>query len=245
MFIKKYAINIDVDYLFELNPHYYAGKLGPYSAHFGALKAAFSNKFDEYDYVLFCDTDIIPKTDLTENIFKEYNGIEFGICEEWNQPEIRLTCSSDINNKNDEKWLKVLKEQLPSLNYPRNKNKLPRVFNSGVVLYSKMGREKAKKMFMDPKKYVDMVIHQLPSFYASDQPYLNIMMNHLNWEVMDYKWNSSVHYTPDTFGSNRPVTDLRTNDTNFVHIQLRGADHYDSDTINRIANLPVKEWNLP
>ena len=60
---------------------------------------------------------------------------------------------------------------------------------------------------------------------------------------MDYKWNSSVHYTPGTSGDNRPVTDLRDN-PNFVHIQLRGADNWNEDKIIRVTNLPVGDWKL-
>jgi len=59
---------------------------------------------------------------------------------------------------------------------------------------------------------------------------------------IDHKWNSFVHFigkeTP------RPVNDLRTENTNFVHIQLSGVDHFDRDKLWRITNLDEKEWKL-
>ena len=66
------------------------------------------------------------------------------------------------------------------------------------------------------------------------------------WKIMNYKWNSSVHFKPGTknlFGMGRPVIDLRNNH-NFVHIQLNGKNGFSKDKINRIVNLPVEDWVL-
>ena len=69
-------------------------------------------------------------------------------------------------------------------------------------------------------------------------------MESINYQLMDYKWNSPVYYVAGTSGINRPVHDLRTANTAFVHVQLNGKHHMDADTLHRITNLPVEDWNL-
>lgn len=248
--MKSYAERIGVEYLFEYNPKFF-NCYGQYSPHFGALKIFLSDQFKEYDNVLFCDTDVIPVKDLSINIFDQYSNYDLAIVEEWNQPEIRLQYPGQIDNKHDERWVSILEKEFGGFKYPRIYNDiydkhLPRVFNSGVVLYSKTGIEKLKNTYDVLNKYIDLMNkYGMPSFYSSDQPYINFLLEykHLNWITMDYRWNSSVHYTPGTIGDRRPITDLR-NDSHFVHIQLRGADHFDKEKTLRIANLTVSEWNL-
>ena len=85
---------------------------------------------------------------------------------------------------------------------------------------------------------------QLPSFYTCDQPYLHAMLEiaKMNWTTMDYKWNSSVHYQPGTKDP-RPVVDLRDN-ASFVHVQLAGANEFDSKKMHRVVNDSVNEWAI-
>jgi hypothetical protein len=40
------------------------------------------------------------------------------------------------------------------------------------------------------------------------------------------------------------VHDGRTDKTNFVHVQISGADNMDTDAHYRMVNLPVKDWNI-
>lgn len=248
--MKRYAESIGADYIYEDNPRFVTN-LGQYSPHFGAFKPIYDKRFEQYDYILFADTDVFPIQDLSVNIFQyavdTMPDFEIGICEEWQQPVMRkIHSSSPINNANDEKWVKLIESIWKGVSFPRTEDNLPRVFNSGVVLYSKSGVEKARDNFIPFIDYVRMIYQaNLPSFYASDQVYLHAMLEvcKFKWFVMDYKWNSSVHYMPGTSGPNRPVNDLR-NDPYFVHIQLGGADHFDEDTLLRITNLPVAEWNF-
>ena len=53
-----------------------------------------------------------------------------------------------------------------------------------------------------------------------------------------------MHYLPETSGPRRPVIDTRTENTKFVHIQLRGADDYNSDKLWKITNLKETEWEI-
>lgn len=246
--MKQYADRIGAEYVFEDNPQWQTS-LGKYSPHYGAFKPLFDKNYDEYDYILFADVDVFPVDDLQENVFEWfYNNpdIELGICEEWNQPDLRTKFSiAGINSRNDLLWANIVNQRF-SIDVPKTANGLLRVYNSGVVMYSKNGRVKAQEKFIPFKEYVSLINdNNLPSFYTCDQPYLHAMLEacDFNWTVMDYKWNSSVFYTPGTSGDKRPVTDLRDH-ASFVHVQLNGKLMMDSDKLWRVTNLPVKEWNL-
>lgn len=246
--MKKYAETIGSDYIYEDNPKFIT-TLGKYSPHYGAFKPILTNMSDGYDYILFADTDVFPVEHLSENIFEQfynYPKVEIGICEEWQQPEIRKKYPGPIDNINDEKWISWIQRKWASIKMPRTETGLPTVYNSGVVVYSALGIQRFKKSYLDFETYVRGILQSnLNDFYTGDQNYLNLMLQlgNFDYRVMDYKWNNSVHYTPGTSGTDRPVTDLRVN-PNFVHVQLRGADHFSAEKLSRIVNFPVTEWNL-
>jgi len=244
--MKVYADRIGADYLYEDNPRYQT-TLGQYSPHYGAFKPLFNSRFDDYDYILFADTDVWPVEHLEENIFEQFynTDTEIGVCEEWYQPQIRKKFNvGGINAANDNKWANLV-ESAYSIKVPRTEAGDVKVYNSGVVVYSKQGRLKAQQQFVQFKKYVNLIEKAgLPSFYTCDQPYLHAMLEHgnFNWITMDYKWNASVFYQPGTTGV-RPVMDMREN-ANFVHVQLNGKHHMSADVLWRIANLPVNDWKI-
>lgn len=260
--MKEYADAIGVDHVFELNPSWpeeariQRKNLGQYQPHFGAFKPLFDKAYDNYDYILFCDTDIIPITHSRErprrNIFADFMGrrhemtennqypVDIWISEEYMQPQIRTKHNiGGICNANDERWVKLI-ESTYQVKMPRTAGHLPKVFNSGVVMYSANARMQAQNNFVDFKKYVEMTKQNgLPSFYSCDQPYLHAMLEFckFNWEIMPYIWNSQLHHTPGTRGQEpRPISDYRTEQTQFVHMQLNGADHYSYEETKRIAN---------
>lgn len=245
--MKEYADRIGSDYIYEHEPKFVTN-LGRYSPHYGSFKPIYTESFHEYDYVMFADTDVFPVEGLEENIFEQFydTDYEIGICEEWNAPDARVKHTiGGINNYNDEQWVKLI-EDVFNVKMPRNEKGLPRVYNSGVVVYSNYGLLKAKYKFTKFEQYVTMVQTKgLPSFYTCDQPYLHAMLEigKFKWKTMDYKWNSSVHYKPGTKGPQRPVNDLRDN-ANLVHIQLGGADNLSESTLHRITNLPVDQWQI-
>lgn len=258
--MREYAEAIGVEYKFELNPSWPADcriqrkNIGQYQPHYGAFKPLFDKEFDNYDYILFCDTDIIPLTHSRskprKNIFAEFMGrrqvqatsggapVDLWISEEWMQPALRSKHNmGGINNKNDVRWSQLMKTQYGA-DIPVDDIKRPRVFNSGVVMYSAKARLDAQKYFPDFAEYCNFCRQSsLPAFYQGDQNYLNAMMTaHLNWEIMPYIWNSQMFYRPETSGENRPTSDYREDNTQFVHLQQRGADHWDKEKIIRTAN---------
>lgn len=244
--MKQYANRIGADYLFEHNPRFVTN-LGPYSPHYGAFKPVFNEKFHVYDNVLFADTDVFAVDGLTENIFENFNA-DIGICTEPLQPKIRVTIKSKIITKTmDEQWAKMVKSQW-HVEMPRTEEELLKVYNSGVVLYSNKGLLKAKERFVPFKQYVDLVksTKGLSSFYTCDQPYLHAMLKITNMDYVELSndWNALIHYLGDYTMKIKPVSDPRTKHTKFVHIQMRGADHYDAEKLWKITNLPVEEWGV-
>lgn len=241
--MKAYAEEIGAEYLFELNPKFRTD-LGKYSPHYGQFKVVYDSKFKIYDNILFADTDIFPVEKLNKNIFSDFAS-EVGICTEPYQPKARLKMKGSINSNNDERWAKAIEKKW-NKKMPRCEDGLLKVYNSGVVLYSKNGIEKMKKKLVDFKKYVNYIKScDLPVFYTCDQPYLHAMLQicELDYQEMDNGWNSYVHYILDE-NYNRKINDTRDKGTKFVHIQLRGADNFNEDILYRITNKPVEEWKI-
>jgi len=130
---------------------------------------------------------------------------------------------------------------------PRTTDGLLKVYNSGVVLYSKKGIEKMRSNFVPFEEYVSYInSKKMPSFYTCDQPYLHAMLKvaKLDYVELENGWNSYIHYIGDPKQNPRPVNDTRDKETKFVHVQIRGADHFDGKTLWRITNLPQNEWKL-
>lgn len=242
--MKEYADRIGAEYLFEHNPRFRTD-LGSYSAHYGQFKIVYDDFFAKYDKVLFADTDVFPIDGLVEDVFAGFEA-DLGICTEPYQPEARLTSTNHINSANDERWADAIWRSW-GVSLPRTEKNLLKVYNSGVVLYTKHGIAKMRDRFMDFGSYTNFVRSKgLPDFYASDQGYLHAMMGicSLDYIEMDNGWNSYVHYIGNPSQNPRPVNDMRNNNTKFVHVQLRGADHYDASKLWRVTNQPVNQWAL-
>lgn len=242
-FMSDYAESIGADYKFSLNPKWDSKCSIP--EYYNAFEPIFNPEYYEnYDNVLFCDLDIIPVDDMTENIFDQ-DIVDMGICREKHKEEIRQTTDSRINAKADEMWNNILVREFDT-EMPRNKKGQMKVFNTGVVLYTKAGMEKARKNWVPFQKYINKM-QGLNRFYSIDQNYLHAMMHigKMDYTEMDEGWNSYVHYHgPEGITGKRPVWDCRTKNTKFVHVQLRNADNQDYEWHRTIANRPVSEWDI-
>ena len=243
--MKRYAERIGADYLFEHNPKFVTN-LGRYSPHYGSFKPIYDKNFHKYDNVLFTDTDVFSVDGLEENIFENFNA-EIGICTEPFQPKQREKVPGMISKASDEKWGALMKSKWGK-EMPRTPEGLLKVYNSGVVMYSKKGLISAKEKFVPFKEYVDLITKGgVPSFYTADQNYLHAMLTvaDMDYVELDNGWNSYVHqYHADVSKQNISINDSRTKDTKFVHIQLRSADHWDAATQERITNLPQDKWRI-
>ena len=242
--MKRYAGRIGAEYKFELNPRFVTN-LGTYSPHYGSFKPIYDESFHEYDNILFTDTDVFSVEGLKENIFEGFTA-DIGICTEPYQPTYRASITGPICKAMDEKWAALMKTKYGVV-MPRTPEGLLKVYNSGVVMYSNKGLLNAKKNFIPFKEYVNLIkANGLSNFYTADQNYLHAMLEvaKMDYVELDSGWNSYVHYIGDANMKPRPVNDMRTETTKFVHIQLRAADHYDAEKLERITNLPIEEWRL-
>jgi hypothetical protein len=249
--MHEYAKQIGAKYIFEDNPRFLAWhfgiSLGGYSPHYGALKPVFDKSFDEYDNVLFVDTDVFPVDNMEENIFDSFTG-EIGICTEPEQPRIRHLSTGRITHDMDERWAAMVKEKYDT-DVPRVEEGIE-VFNTGMVLWSKSARKKARKLFQHPAHYVNNVRQaRLDNFYICDQPYIHAMMFVHNFDVqrMDNNWNSYIQFMK-VFDKNgeqvRYLNDWRTPESKFVHVQFAGADNLHGEELHRVVNLPRDKWDL-
>ena len=246
--MKEYADRIGAEHRFEHNPKWVTNlNLGKRTHYFGTFKPIYDESFHQYDNVLYTDIDIFAKDGLNENIFEGFNH-DIGYCEETFQPKYRVEHpSSQFSHTMDEKWAKLIENKW-NVKLPRNDEGLLKVYNAGLVLFSNKGMMKAKERWIPFRKYMDIVkqagnIHEV---YTSDQNYLHAMLNvmDMDWCELDTDWNCFVHYLGKGGQKNRPVNDMRTANTKFVHIMITATDHLDEQSLWRITNLPVKEWRL-
>lgn len=243
--MKAYADRIGAEYLFEHNPRFVTN-LGGYSPHYGSFKPIYDESFHKYDNVLFADTDVFAVDGLTESIFEGFDS-DMGICTEPFQPDQRARIPGPISGTNDEKWAAVIKSRW-GVEMPRTPDGLLKVYNSGVVMYSNKGLLAARERFVPFLEYVNLIRSKgISNFYTADQNYIHAMLTvaDMDYVELDAGWNSFVHaYHLDASKKATAINDSRTETTKFVHIQLRGADHWDAATQARITNLPQSEWNI-
>lgn len=239
--MKEYAERIGADYVFEENPCWRTD-LGRYSPHYGGFKPLYVEEYQEYNNVLYADADVFAVDGLEESIFDGFSH-DVGICEETFQPEYRGWMKGAICRANDERWTQAVDKKW-NVSLPRTPEGIPRVFNSGVVLWSNAGMAKARERFVPFKEFVDFVAQAgCPSFYGADQNYLNAMLEvcDFDWTIMDAGWNEFFHQVRYPDGSH-PLREVRNENTKFVHVQLRGADHWPSDKLWKATNRPLEEW---
>ncbi|KKM23112.1 hypothetical protein LCGC14_1618490 [marine sediment metagenome] len=245
--LKIYAERIGAEHVFEHNPRFITN-LGYYSPHYGAFKPAYTEKYHEYDNIMFADTDIFALDGITDNVFEEFQkfSADIGICTEPLQPILRSRTDSNIANAAYEKiWAAAIKNKW-NVDLPKNKEGLLKVYNSGIVLYSNNGLKTVRDKFKSFLEYIDLVKKsKLSIFYQGDQNYLHAMLFvcGVDYIELDNEWNRYITYA----GITKPKTkicDPRTENTKFVHIQMRGADHYNAEQLWRITNLPVEQWGL-
>jgi len=243
--MESYAKFIGSEYLFAKDPEFYGGPCSR-EKKYSALRPVYDDKFLEYDKVMYLDLDVFAVDGCKENIFEE--NIEFiGICPEPDQPELRtipgVAANKKINNKNDEVWARAVRDKY-GVDINRDEKNRPMVYNSGVVVFTREGLVKARQNFVQFNEHIKHLSSAgLKEFYLSDQTYYQTMLHvsGIPFTILDPKWNSQIHYRRD--GGLR-VHDCRTDKTNFVHVQISGADNMDTDAHYRMVNLPVKDWNI-
>lgn len=243
--MAEYAERIGADHKFFHNQEWYKGKIKGNYKYWGSLHPVLTEEFDEYDNVLFLDADIFAVDGLEENVFDGFDA-DLGMCTEPFQPKQRVITRGNITSKQDEKWAKMVKRKY-NLTMPRNEDNLLKVYNTGFIMYSREGRMKARKLFVNPNQYItECQSAGLIPFYSLDQNYLHAMsqLPEINFVEIDNDWNSYIHYTRDLLHPDRYLKDHRTPTSKFVHVQAGGMDSFSEERLHRIVNLPQSEWGF-
>lgn len=242
--MKAYAERIGADYVFETNVNF--AKSHGVRPHFGAFKPVYDDAIvNNYDAVMFADTDVFAVDGLTTSVFDEFyeGGVDIGICTEPLQPAIRYDSSvvTQVTQNTEEAFARMVLNSWGGT-LPRDDRGRLKVYNSGMVLYSKAGLKAAKRAFIPFSDYVTACsMNGLRGVYPLDQNYLHAMMFSKGMKVQEISngWNTLL--TQDTYDKPK-IYDSRTPDSKFVHVQFRSADNYDADMHYKFVNRPVDEW---
>lgn len=232
--MREYAKSIGAEYRVDINDNFFSGSHAQYSQ---ALRPIHDTEFHKYDNVLFCDMDIFTKA--TENIFEEPNQ-GFSMAEEIGQTVLREHATGPINGTQDKIWRQHMIE-LYNSKVPLDEKGRVITFNTGVVMYTQEALSLAKDNWIDYETYVKDC-RRFFKFYQIDQNYLNAMafMGPVKFTQLDGKWNSQLYYIGNKVP--RDILDNRTEETQFVHCQLRGRDSLTDDKIYDIMYKDVDNW---
>lgn len=243
--MKAYAERIGADYILDIDPNI-AGKLCDVPKYFEWLNPVLDDRFLKYDKVLTVDLDVFPVDGLAENIFELDTG-DVGVCVERFQGKSRASITiAGIDKANDEKWARDVNRKW-SAKFPRDADGHLKIYNAGVVVFSREGIMKAKK-WTPFQEYIDYIRScGLPRFYWVDQDYLHAMLccdKTIDYVEMPSDWNCQIHYIrgPLSLEYGR-VNDERSPNTKFVHVQMSGMK-WDEKGLYQIVNLPKNEWEF-
>lgn len=237
--MSEYANRIGAEYRFDEDPSFFEGFVEqPVS--YSALMPVFNEEFHQYDAVLVVDMDVYPVEGLTENIFDTDFG-EMAMCQEAHMPAMKKKYrpTGPRGYSAHVAWSDRMKD-LYGVDMPKNNDGLYKIFNSGVVLYSKEGVKKAKR-FTHPQKFVDQFKpHFNPVLFWRDQAYAHALFcaGGLDTRELDTSWNSLIQWMPNT--DPRKILDCRPKNAKFIHAQLNGAGNWSDEELWNLTNTPEK-----
>lgn len=187
-YFKKYAETHNADYYFFTDRFVNAT-----SNFFEVLRLYKDTIFDQYDKVLYVDVDVMPKK-MTQNIF-DVDVEDVAGWPEWRHPDVSVavnwTATTPIVNR--------FKHFNAQVTVPYSIPSNIRMINSGVMLWSKNARLKAREQFIDHEMWFNYKNSYLDpqwtnaghSSHCLDQPFLNAMFNKCNFNVVELpiEWN--------------------------------------------------------
>lgn len=250
--MKRYAERIGADYIFEHNPDFLRtffkaciksrqkaeGGHDEAVAYLGALKPLFAPEYDKYDTILFVDLDVFPSEHLYDSIFDELGDAEIGIVPEFYDHPMGDHLKDRIRD-----WESRLNRV--GIEFSQY-NDLPIALNSGVVLYSKQARLRARKEnWFDLPHYLELV-KGLDPYFFTDQPYLQYMFHNqeVDLKYLDQKWNGHMFTQMRGHEDGTIVEvehfDRRTPETNFTHFRCERPEQLTNDQILRIVH--TNDW---
>ena len=223
---KRYADNIGAEYVFRHNPNYISRSKW-YAFWYNQVAPFLDNTFDDYDKVLFVSADTIARERNSYNNIFDLDIEDVALSE---TPPLFRIFNRKI--KNDTQHLKVQQEEL-WVDYLYNKHFINiERFESGelkkyltnMMLFSKTGREKVKRNFLNFDDYVvNLVKSELK--LSNINKYFNInLMNPIFKKTIldDTLWSATVSYEPllDTATKAGRIFKRYHEDTNFIYLNF-------------------------
>lgn len=202
---EKYAEICGAEYLYSEDRVYTKGHEDAISTLFECLRVIYDPYFDQFDKVLFVDTDIVANT--KENIFEESDAEVYGVLES----DIRTEIEGGYNawDYQDRVWLDYVEKfkmhdvpLIPSFGIGHSFDSKLTIFNTGVVVWTKEARLKARKKFSSWEEWLwpDRMnkknkVHHMS--ICNDQPFISgqLMKHEFDVESIHQKWNDTpCHY---------------------------------------------------
>jgi lipopolysaccharide biosynthesis glycosyltransferase len=175
---KYYSKLHNADYIFTSKSTF-----SPECYYFEHLRLVYDDYFKVYDRILYADVDVIVDQ-FDENIFDQ-NINEIGMIPEYKAPGMNANPVFTLSNYHAKYKDLTEKFNLPIVK-PKSVTSDYLMFNSGVILWTRAGLEKARSSFMDWKKWNN----EVPGFFGLDQPFINGQVTkHLNYTELPLKWN--------------------------------------------------------
>ena len=208
---RIYADKIGAQHHYSSKKVYTKGKSGATVPLFEVLRLVYDPLYDDYDKLLFVDTDIICNTE--DNIFDVADCDVYGVFES----DIETSKGGGYNTWDfDEKTFNQLKTKFDRRHIPVVENtwgKRPSkltCFNTGVMVWSKEARLKARECFDDWYEYMkDGEEHGDAFWINNDQLFISGQLTKHGFDIkgIDQTWNDTpTHWNDD-----------RGYDMNFLH----------------------------
>lgn len=230
--MAAYAKQVGADFRFARHDPF-MDRYGVDPRWFDKLRPVFDPSFAQYEKVLTVDSDVFPVDGITANIFDEPVG-DFGMVEEPDQPEFRERWPSSLfSTKGDKQWAGFVHGRW-GCRPPLDAKGRPRTWNAGVILFTREGREKLRRVVPQPKDYEQtMRKFKMPGGVCTEQGLMNTwaFLPGIRFTEMSLEWNRQIHHTAD--GS---IYDRRNGLTKFTHVMFRGADHRSAAWHHAIVN---------
>jgi len=186
---KEYAKKHDADH------HFMTDRFVESRSNYFEVTRIFKDPiFDQYENVLYCDVDVMPKN-MDANVFN-LPVIDVAGWPEYRHPDITAQINWQPSGPLTQRFAHFGAPIIPA----KSTNAPLRMINSGVMLWSKQARLKARELFVDheewfefrnawlDKKWVNVGGH---SSHCLDQPYMNAMWSRHNFDVLELgiEWN--------------------------------------------------------
>ena len=197
---RDYAKKIGCDHQYSTKQVFTKGKTGSTVLLFECLRVIYDPIYDAYDKVAFIDSDIICNTE--ENVFDqcgdyEVTGVlESEIVSDSNGGYNSWDYSEDVRN---ELITKLERNGIPIVpTKPPYRPSCVTTFNTGVMIWSKEGRLKAREKFDDWYAYMADGDKNGDHFWLNnDQPFISgqLTKHDFKWQSINQTWNDTpTHY---------------------------------------------------